>query len=439
MLNSEKVNVIVKSEKRGALFSKNGYNIPNQKNKNVERILIMKYNFDEYVERRNTKSVKWDGMKEVFGTEDALPMWVADMDFLSPPEVVNALIERAKHGVYGYTLKDEGFYNSFINWVKKRHNWEIKRKWIVATPGVVSAISLAILAFTKPSDEIILQPPVYYPFFRVVSGLGRKIVYNPLKFENERYTIDFDDLERKINGKTKMLILCSPQNPTGRVWTEEELSKLGNICKRNDILIASDEIHADIVYKEYKHTPIASLSDFANNTITFMAPSKTFNVAGLNTAMTIIPNEELLKSFSMMLENMGLGIGNVFGITASQAAYENGEEWLDALLDYLKENLEFLKSFVAERMPQVKVVEPEGTYLVWMDFRSLNMSDEELRTFMLEKAKVALDDGYIFGPGGSGFQRINIATPRKLLKEGLERMEKALNSLLSEKAGDGES
>ena len=439
MLNSEKVNVIVKSEKRGALFSKNGYNIPNQKNKNVERILIMKYNFDEYVERRNTKSVKWDGMKEVFGTEDALPMWVADMDFLSPPEVVNALIERAKHGVYGYTLKDEGFYNSFINWVKKRHNWEIERKWIVATPGVISALSLAILTFTKPSDEIILQPPVYYPFFRVVSGLGRKIVYNPLKFENERYTIDFDDLERKINGKTKMLILCSPQNPTGRVWTEEELSKLGNICKRNDILIASDEIHADIVYKEYKHTPIASLSDFANNTITFMAPSKTFNVAGLNTAMTIIPNEELLKSFSMMLENMGLGIGNVFGITASQAAYEDGEEWLDALLDYLKENLEFLKSFVAERMPQVKVVEPEGTYLVWMDFRFLNMSDEELRTFMLENAKVALDDGYIFGPGGSGFQRINIATPRKLLKEGLERMEKALNSLLSEKAGGGKS
>ena len=400
-----------------------------KKYKNVERILIMKYNFDEYVERRNTKSVKWDGMKEVFGTEDALPMWVADMDFLSPPEVVNALIERAKHGVYGYTLKDEGFYNSLINWVKKRHNWEIERKWIMATPGVISALSLAILTFTKPSDEIILQPPVYYPFFRVVSGLGRKIVYNPLKFENGRYTIDFDDLERKINGKTKMLILCSPQNPTGRVWTEEELSKLGNICKRNDILIASDEIHADIVYKEYKHTPIASLNDFANNTITFMAPSKTFNVAGLNTAMTIIPNEELLKSFSMMLENMGLGIGNVFGITASQSAYENGEEWLEALLDYLKENLEFLKSFVAERMPQVKVVEPEGTYLVWMDFRSLNMSDEELRTFMLEKTKVALDDGYIFGPGGSGFQRINIATPRMILKQGLERIENAVKSL----------
>ncbi len=429
MLNSEKENVIVKSEKRERFFRKTDIISRTKKYKNVERILIMKYNFDEYVERRNTKSVKWDGMKEVFGTEDALPMWVADMDFLSPTEVVNALIERAKHGVYGYTLKDEGFYNSFIDWVKKRHNWEIERKWIVATPGVISALSLAILTFTKPSDEIILQPPVYYPFFRVVSGLGRKIVYNPLKFENGRYTIDFDDLERKINGKTKMLILCSPQNPTGRVWTEEELSKLGNICKRNDILIASDEIHADIVYKEYKHTPIASLNDFANNTITFMAPSKTFNVAGLNTAMTIIPNEELLKSFSMMLENMGLGIGNVFGITASQSAYKNGEEWLEALLDYLKENLEFLKSFVAERMPQVKVVEPEGTYLVWMDFRSLNMSDEELRTFMLEKAKVALDDGYIFGPGGSGFQRINIATPRMILKQGLERIENAVKSL----------
>ena len=391
----------------------------------------MKYNFDEYVERRNTNSVKWDGTDEVFGTKDVLPMWVADMDFLSPPTVVEAIENRAKHGVYGYTLKNDAFYDSFVEWVEKRHGWRVKKGWIVATPGVVSAIALAILTFTKPGDEIVLQPPVYYPFFRTVKGLNRKMVFNPLKFEGYRYTMNFDDLEKKISDKTKMLLLCNPQNPTGRVFTKEELERVGNICKKHDIVIASDEIHADIVYKDYKHIPIASLKDFSEITITFMAPSKTFNIAGLNTAMTIISNEEMLKDFSTMLESMGLGIGNVFGITASQAAYKEGEEWLEDLLDYLKENLEFLKNFVHERMPEVRVVEPEGTYLVWLDFNFLKMGDQELRTLMLEKAKVALDDGYIFGPGGSGFQRLNIATPRSVLKEGLLRIEKALKELNS--------
>ncbi len=388
----------------------------------------MKYDFDRYIERRNTKSVKWDGMKDIFGTSDALAMWVADMDFLSPPKVVEALTERAKHGIYGYTLKDEEFYASFMKWLERRHNWKVKKEWIVATPGVVSALSVAVLTFTEPNDEIVLQPPVYYPFFRLVEGLKRKIVYNPLKFENGRYTMDFDDLEKKMNSKTKMLILCSPQNPTGRVWTKEELEKLAKICQEHNVLIASDEIHADIVYKNHRHVPMASLNDFSDMTITFMAPSKTFNIAGLNTAMTVISNEEMLQKFSTMISNMGLGIGNVFGVTASINAYEYGEEWLEELLDYLKENLEFLKSFVRERIPQVKVVEPEGTYLVWLDFRELNMDDQELRKLMLEKAKIALDDGYIFGPGGSGFQRMNIATPRTLLKEALERMEKAVLS-----------
>ena len=209
----------------------------------------MKYNFDEYVERRNTNSVKWDGTDEVFGTKDVLPMWVADMDFLSPPKVVEAIENRAKHGVYGYTLKNDAFYDSFVEWVEKRHEWRVKKGWIVATPGVVSAIALAILTFTKPGDEIVLQPPVYYPFFRTVEGLGRKMVFNPLKFEEDRYTVNFDDLERKISDKTKMLLLCNPQNPTGRVFTKEELERMGNICKKHDIVIASDEIHADIVYK----------------------------------------------------------------------------------------------------------------------------------------------------------------------------------------------
>lgn len=391
-----------------------------------ERNLSVKYDFDKHIERKNTNSVKWDGMDEVFGTKDVLPMWVADMDFLSPPKVIEAIEKRAKHGVYGYTLKNEAFYGSFIKWVEKRHGWKVNREWIVATPGIVSAIALAILTFTDLGDEIVLQPPVYYPFFRMVKGLGRKIIYNPLKIEDGCYTMDFKDLEKKMSNKIRMLLLCNPQNPTGRVFTEEELEKIGDICKKNGIIIASDEIHADIVYKGYKHIPIASLKTFSENTITFMSPSKTFNIAGLNTAMAIIPNEKMLKEFSVTLESMGLGIGNVFGLTASQSAYENGEEWLEELLNYLKENLEFLKDFVCKHIPQIKVIEPQGTYLVWLDFNFLKMSDRELSEFILEKAKVALDDGYIFGPGGSGFQRINIATPRSILREGLERIERAV-------------
>ncbi len=386
----------------------------------------MKYDFDEYVDRHNTNSIKWDGMKGLFGTDDTLPMWVADMDFLSPPKVVEAIQKRAEHGVYGYTLKSNEFYESFTDWMKKRHGWDVKRDWVIAAPGVVSTLALSVLTYTHPGDEVIVQPPVYYPFFRIVKGLKRKMVYNPLKFENDKYTMDFEDLEKKMTDKTKMLLLCSPQNPTGRVWTKEELTTLGKICTQHNVLIASDEIHSDIVYKEYKHTPIASIEGFSQNVITLMAPSKTFNIAGLNTALAVIPNESLYRKFWLLIESMGLGIGNVFGVTAAQAAYETGEEWLEELLDYLKGNLEFLKDFVKREMPQIKVVEPEGTYLVWLDFRSLKMDDQELRTFMLEKAKIALDDGYIFGPGGSGFQRLNIASPRSMLKDGLKRIKRAL-------------
>lgn len=389
----------------------------------------MKYDFNEYVDRHNTNSIKWDGMEEVFGTNEALPMWVADMDFLSPPKVIETIQKRAKHGVYGYTLRSDEFFNSFIRWMRKRHEWNVKRNWIIAVPGVISALAVAVLAYTKPEDEVIVQPPVYYPFFRTVKGLKRKVVYNPLKLENGKYMMDFDDLKKKITDKTKMLILCSPQNPTGRVWTKEELTALGNICTQRGILVASDEIHSDIVYKEYKHTPMASIEGFSQSVLTFTAPSKTFNVAGLNTALAVIPNEELLRKFSTLVESMGLGIGNVFGVAATQAAYDFGEEWLEELLNYLKGNLEFLKGFIKEKMPKIKVIEPEGTYLVWLDFREVGMNDQELSNFILNKAKVALDDGFIFGAGGSGFQRINIASPRSMLKDGLERIEKALKEI----------
>ncbi len=390
----------------------------------------MKYDFDSYVERKHTNSVKWDGMKEFFGTDDALPMWVADMDFQSPQPVVEAIQKRAVHGVYGYTFNEE-LYSAFSKWLEKRHNWRVKREWLRTIPGVLPGLAAAILAFSDEDDEVILQPPVYYPFFRMVQGLNRKMVFNELNFSDGIYTMDLKDLKKKITSKTKLLVLCSPQNPTGRVWKKEELKELGKICAENDILILSDEIHADLVYKRYKHTPMATL--YPQNTLVFMAPSKTFNIAGLGTAFAIVPNKKFFESLSQKLDSMGFGSGNVFGLTAAQAAYEKGEEWLDALLDYLEENLNFLKKFVSERMPIVKVVEPQGTYLVWLDFRNLGLNDEALKEFLLKKAKVAFDDGPIFGPGGEGFQRINIATPRSLLREGLERIEEALKTLEVEK------
>ncbi len=392
----------------------------------------MKYDFDRFVDRHNTASAKWDGIQNVFGVneDDIIPMWVADMDFLSPPEVIKAIEKRAKHGIFGYSLRPNSFYNAVIDWMKKRHDWEIKKEWITVTPGVVSGLSMAILSYTHPGDEVIVQPPVYFPFFTVVKNNERRLVYNPLKLENGHYSMDFEDLKSKFTPRTKMLILCSPQNPTGRVWSRNELKKLGEICLEHNTLIISDEIHSDLVYKKSKHIPIASISDeFAQNTVTFIAPSKTFNVAGLSTSIAIIPNSKLFNSFSRIIEKLEVGLGNIFGTVATEAAYKYGEEWLEEVLIYLEGNLKFLKAFLEEKLPQVKVIEPEGTYLVWLDFRELGLNEHSLRDFLLKVAKVALINGATFGPGGEGFQRINIATPRSVLRKALERIEKAVKKL----------
>ncbi len=393
----------------------------------------MKYNFDEIIDRTNYHSVKWDELGKKFNADakDVLPMWIADMEFRSPQPVIDAIENAALHGIYGYTSRPSSYYQAIVGWMEKRHNWKIKEDWIAYSPGVVPALSLIVRAFCQPGDKVIIQPPVYYPFFGVIENNGCNILKNPLKLKNGRYIMDFEDLERKVDdSRTKILIFCSPHNPVGRVWQKEEISRLGEICLKNEVIVISDEIHADILFEGYKHTPFASISqEFAQNSITCTAPSKTFNLAGLQTSSIIIPNKKCYKIYDNILNSFELSENNVFGLVALEAAYRDGEEWLEQLLSYLNENLIFLMKYFKERIPKIKVIKPEGTYLVWLDCRQLGLNTKELNAFMIKKAKVALDDGYWFGIEGEGFMRINIACPRSFLKEGLKRIERAVNSI----------
>lgn len=388
----------------------------------------MKYDFNKVINRRGTNSNKWD-MKG----EDILPVWVADMDFKAPQPVIDALKERIEHGIFGYSHSSENYYQSIINWQKKRHYWNIEKDWILFSPGVVPGIHMLVNALTQPGDKVILQKPVYYPFFSAVKNNGCHILNNPLKHENGRYTMDFEDLEKKASDpRAKLLILCSPHNPVGRVWTKEELTKLGKICLKHNVTVISDEIHGDLVYKKYKHIPFASISkEFADNSVTCFAPSKTFNLAGLQTSCIIIPCPIKRKLYENVLTSNAIGNANVFGLIALEAAYTYGEEWLEQLLDYLQENINFMKEYIEENMPELNVIEPEGTYLVWIDCRKLGLTGKELEDLMLNKAKIWFDEGYIFGPEGEGFERINIACPRAILKEALERMKNAIEDYKS--------
>lgn len=393
----------------------------------------MKYNFDKIIDRTKHHSVKWDELEINFGAipKDVLPMWIADMEFRSPQPVIEAIKKATEHGIYGYTSRPLSYYQAIIDWMEKRYNWKIKKDWIAYSPGVVPALSLIIRAFCQLGDKVIIQPPVYYPFFRVIENNGCHILKNSLKLENGRYVMDFEDLERKIDdSRVKILIFCSPHNPVGRVWQKEELIRLGEICLKNDVIVISDEIHADILFKGYKHTPFASISyEFAQNSIICTSPSKTFNLAGLQTSTNIIPNKKYYKIYNNILNSLELSENNVFGLVALEAAYRDGEEWLEQFLSYLNENLEFLMKYFKERIPKIRVIKPEGTYLVWLDCRQLGFNTKALNDFMIKKAKVALDDGYWFGIEGEGFMRINIACPRSFLEEGIKRIENAVNSL----------
>ncbi|MDP3431352.1 MAG: PatB family C-S lyase [Bacteroidota bacterium] len=383
---------------------------------------MKKYNFDELIDRTNTNSIKYDARKMFFGNEDVLPLWVADMDFRTPDFIVDAIKKRAEHEVFGYTFRGESYNHSIVNWLKRRHNWEIKPEWISFSPGVVAGLTMAIEAFSKPGDGVIVQPPVYFPFFDSVKGTGREMIENPLRIENGRYYFDLEDLKSKITPETKLLLLCNPQNPGGMVWTEKELTDLAQICLENKILIISDEIHSDLIFDGYKHTPLAGISEeFAQNCVICMAPSKTFNTAGLTTSFLVIPNKRHFVAYERVMRLPHLHMGNIFGTAALEAAYTHGEEWLAQLLKYLQENYSFLEQFFNENLPEVKVMRPEATYLIWIDFSAYGLTDETINKKLIDGG-VGLNRGVQFGKQGSGFMRINIGCPRSVLEEALMRI-----------------
>lgn len=388
----------------------------------------MAYNFDKELVRTNTNSIKWDWRKKVFGDASVMPFWVADMDFESPPEVQQALMERVKHNTFGYTYTPDTYWQAIINWVSKRHRWRLKKEWLLSTPGVIPALNFAVQSFTQPGDQVIIQPPVYHPFYNIVKGNDRKLVTNPLRLENGHYTINFEDLEEKLKAGAKMLILCNPHNPVGRVFTKQELETIGDLCLEHGAMILSDEIHGDIIYSEDRHRPIANINkELADITITATSPGKTFNLQGMVQAFVIIPNEELRKAFDATLKRNGLFMDNVLALTAVEAAYRFGEPWLHALLDYLEQNKRTLQRFIREEVPLLDILPPEATYISWIDARKLPVDDKW--QFLIEKAGVGLIDGKKFGAEGDGFLRLNFACPRSKVVEGLEKVKEAINKL----------
>jgi cystathionine beta-lyase len=385
--------------------------------------------FDRVIDRTGTESLKWVYPRKVLKVEDAIPMWVADMDFEAPPAVVEAVKRRAEHGVFGYPLVPPTFYAAAIAWFKRRHAWEVRKDMMAMTPGIVPALNYCVRAFTRPGDPVIIQTPVYHPFYYAIENNGRRIVRNPLRFDGRRYTMDLDDLRTKIDAPGRMLILCSPHNPVGRVWSEEELEALGRIAAERDLLIVADEIHHDLVYRGHHHHVLASLSpELAQQTITCIAPSKTFNTAGLSTAAVVAANPDLHKKFEDESERSGFDLGNALGIVAFEAAYAHGEAWLDELLPYLEANVDFMERFLAERLPAIKLVRPEGTYLALLDCRALGLDPDGLNDFFLRRARVYFSDGKMFGDEAAGFVRINFGCPRSVLREALERIERAIAS-----------
>jgi cystathionine beta-lyase len=398
----------------------------------------MKYDFDRVIDRKNTDCAKWDSASEVFGCSDILPMWVADMDFPIARPITEALRQRIEHEVYGYTRPGTTLCEAIINRMWQRYHWKIEPEWIVFTPGVVPALNVAVRAFTRPGDEVILQSPVYTPFWSAVTNNGCQVANNELKLINGHYEIDFADLESKFSPRgemmpspprVKLMILCSPHNPVARVWTREELTRMGEIVLKNEAIMVSDEVHCELLFKGNRHTPFASISEeFAQRSLVCMADSKTFNLAGLAASTIIIPNRKLRDAFAIARAGI-LPRPNALALVALEVAYRYGDEWLEQLLDYLQGNLEYLISYCQKRIPRMKVIKPEGTYLVWLDCRELGLEPTSLRAFMREKAKVGLEDGYMFGANGAGFQRMNIACPQATLEEALKRIEGAVKNL----------
>jgi len=390
----------------------------------------MRWNFDEPIDREGTDCVKYDLRLETFGKKDVIPMWVADMDFKTPGFIIDRLRSRLQHEIMGYSFRPEEYINSISRWVEKRHGWRIVKDWICFCPGIVPALNLCTLAFTRPGDSIIVQPPVYTPFFSAVEIHGRNLVYNQLIEKDGKWSMDFESLAASVNESTKMIIISNPHNPVGRAWLRQELETLASICLKNNILILSDEIHCDLVLPGYTYTPIASISEeIAEITVTCLAPSKTFNLAGLSTSSMIIPNNVLRKYFNRKIESLHIGNGNIFGTVASIAAYSEGEEWLGELLEYLDKNVKYIMDYCREHIPEITPVRSEATYMMWLDCRKLGMNGKELQDFFVGKAGIGLNEGSAFGPGGEGFMRINIGTTLQIVSRAMGQIEKAIVSI----------
>lgn len=385
----------------------------------------MSFDFDREIDRNGTASVKHDGRKAYFGTADVLPMWVADMDFAAPEAVTRALLARAAHPVYGYTFYPDGLYQALADWLARRHGWRIEREWVLMAPGVVPSLYAAVMAFAAPGEAVVVQPPVYFPFFSAVTDTGRRLVENPLRLENGRYTIDIAHLEQCAAG-ARLLLLCSPHNPVGRVWSREELGGVLRVARRYGMTVLSDEIHADLVYPGARHTPLATLAEPGDSVLTAVAPSKTFNIPGLGLSSLVVPNPLQRAALQQVFGTLHIGHSNPFSITAFEAAYGQGEAWLDGLLLYLRNNRDFVTAYLAEHLPAIRLIEPEGTYLLWLDCRAMGMGDEDLQAFLVHRARVGMNPGTVFGAGGSGFMRLNIGTPRRVLAAALGRMRQAL-------------
>lgn len=382
----------------------------------------MAYNFDSIIDREGSNSVKYDLRSAIFGKPDVIPMWVADMDFETPEFIRNAVIARANHPVYGYTFKPESYYQAIIHWLQRRHGWAVHPDWISFSPGVVPALNLAVLAVTQPNDKVIIQTPVYYPFTSAVKHHQRELLINQLILNDQQYTINYELLEQQAK-EASLLILCNPHNPVGRAWSKQELEKVADICIRNKVIVLSDEIHSDLVLPGFTHQVFADLSpEAAKITITAHAPSKTFNLAGLSTSSVIISDDSLRRKFRHTLEGMHIELGNLFGITASTAAFAKGDAWLEELLVYISDNIRFASDLISAKLPWAQLVQTQATYMMWVDFSASGLSDEQLKQHFIQKAGLGLSPGFEFGPGGEGFMRINVACPRSILVKSLGQL-----------------
>ena len=388
----------------------------------------MKYDFDKVYDRKSTFSSKWN-VEEVFGRDDVLPLWVADMDFRVPEPVMVAIRERMEHPIFGYTAVSPGFYDSVIQRLDAKFGWKIEKEWIVITPGVMPAVNAAVLALTQPGDRVVLQSPVYPPFWTAITHNKRELAVNPLRLSGNRYEIDFEDFMAKFERDgARAFILCSPHNPGGRVWTREELMAMGETVIGAGGVVISDEIHCELIMKGYSHIPFASLSEeFAMNSVTCFSPSKTFNIPGFHVSVAIIPNQQLRERFNEARGRL-MGAPGIFGLIAAEAAFKHGDDWLGQVLEYIEANVDYAVEFLTKHVPEIKPMRPEATYLIWLDCRGLGLEQEELRRFFIEEARVGLNDGATFGPEGTGFMRLNVGCPRAILEEALARIEKAVKA-----------